>query len=282
MDEGNPQSVEEINTNCVELYMQMNDQVEDLLGKPKHNTLMGQVEDLLGRPKHEMLTDYQIPTNTIQMGQLEDLLAKPKYEVLTAEGCMVENHQIPKNKYQESLLYYPVFDNRLGYCDFPTIECYQSEDLSLQQSLTTDPRIFHKQVGNSSLICTNDTTGNWKIVLVDTLMLKIIRWYHEFLKHSEGAEKLYKTISRICVHPKFHTTCKEYVDNCDVCKRMKTGHQQEGQLVPRIAIAAPWEEVHVDCISNWRSDIIKSVVLNLCALTMIDPVTNLLEIVCLP
>ena len=73
MDEGNPQSVEEINTNCVELYMQMNDQVEDLLGKPKHNTLMGQVEDLLGKPKHEMLTDYQIPTNTIQMGQLEDL-----------------------------------------------------------------------------------------------------------------------------------------------------------------------------------------------------------------
>ena len=63
---------------------------------------------------------------------------------------------------------------------------------------------------------------------------------------------------------------------------MKTGHQQESQLVPRIAIAAPWEEVHVDCIGNWRSDIIKSVVLNLCALTMIDPVTNLLEIVCLP
>ena len=45
--------------------MQINDQVEDLLVKPKHNTLKGQVKDLLAKPKHEMLTDYQIPANTI-------------------------------------------------------------------------------------------------------------------------------------------------------------------------------------------------------------------------
>ena len=86
-------------------------------------------------------------------------------------------------------------------------------------------------------------------------------------------------ISRTFVHPKLHTACKEYVDNCDICKRMKTGHRQEGQLAPRIAIAAP---VHVDCIGNWRFEVSKSVVSNLCALTMIDPITNLLEIVHLP
>ena len=36
IEEGNSQSVEEINTNtnCVELYMQINDQLEDLLAKP--------------------------------------------------------------------------------------------------------------------------------------------------------------------------------------------------------------------------------------------------------
>ena len=50
IDEGNSQSVEEINTNCVELYMQINDQIEDLLVKPKHNTLKGQVKDLLAKP----------------------------------------------------------------------------------------------------------------------------------------------------------------------------------------------------------------------------------------
>ena len=53
-------------------------------------------------------------------------------------------------------------------------------------------------------------------------------------------------------------------------------------IAPRNAITAPWEEVHVDCIGNWRFEILKSVVLNLHALTMIDPITNLLEIVHLP
>ena len=108
IEEGNPQSVGEINTNtnCVELYIQINDQVKDLLAKPKHNTIKGQVEDLLAKPKHEMLTDYQIATKTVQInkGQVGDLLVMPKHEMLTAEGCMVENHQIPKNKFQEALL----------------------------------------------------------------------------------------------------------------------------------------------------------------------------------
>ena len=93
-----------------------------------------------------------IKSQQIQYGHVEDFLAMPKHEMLTAEGWMVENHQIPKNKFQEALLYYPVFNNRLGYCDFPTIERYQNEDPLLQQSLTTNPQIFHKQVGNSSLI----------------------------------------------------------------------------------------------------------------------------------
>ena len=96
-----------------------------------------------------MLTDYQIPTNTVQInkGQVKDLLVMPKHEMLTAEGCMVESHQIPKNKFQEALLYYPVFDNQLGYCDFPTIEWYQNEDPLLQQSLTTNPEFSISRLG---------------------------------------------------------------------------------------------------------------------------------------
>ena len=60
-----------------------------------------------------MLKDYHIPTNTVQINksQVENLLAMPKHEMLTAEGCMVENHQIPKNKSQGTLLFYSVFDN---------------------------------------------------------------------------------------------------------------------------------------------------------------------------
>ena len=49
IDKGNSQSVGEINTNCVGLYMQINDQVKDLLAKPKHDMLKGQVGDLVAK-----------------------------------------------------------------------------------------------------------------------------------------------------------------------------------------------------------------------------------------
>lgn len=68
------------------------------------------------------------------------------------------------------------------------------------------------------------------------------------------------------------------VDACDICQRMKSGHKKQGQLAPRIARSAPWEEVHVDCIGQWTYKISKSLSLELRALTMIDPVSNLLEI----
>ena len=48
-EEGNTQSVEEINTNTnyEELHMHINDQVKDLLTKPKYHTIKGQAKDLL-------------------------------------------------------------------------------------------------------------------------------------------------------------------------------------------------------------------------------------------
>ena len=59
---------------------------------------------------------------------------------------------------------------------------------------------------------------------------------------------------------------------------MKKNSPREGQLAPRQLPFAPWSEVHVDCIGPWQFDIngLKSQVR---ALTMIDPVTNLVEIV---
>ena len=213
----------------------------------------------------------------LQEGQVEDLLAMPMHDVYTAESCTVDNRMTTQTN--DSLLYYPVFDNRLGYCDFPTIERYQNEDQQLQQSITTNPNLFRQQFGTSTLVCSRTADNDWKIVLTNAILPRIIRWYHEFLLHSEGADRLYRTIARHFEHPNLKKVVHEYVSNCDTCKRMKTGHRQQGQLAPRLANAAPWEEVHIDCIGNWHFKISKTVSINLRALTMIDPVTNLLEVV---
>lgn len=60
---------------------------------------------------------------------------------------------------------------------------------------------------------------------------------------------------------------------------MKARHRQQGHLTPRQAMLAQWLEVHLDCIRNWSFKISKTVTLNFQALTMIDPVTNLLKLV---
>ena len=211
-----------------------------------------------------------------KMGQVDDLLAMPKHEVYTTDGCMIEDHiQKPEN---DCLLFYPVFDNRLGYCDFPTIQRYQQEDQLLIQSLNTNNALFQQQIGDCTLICSG-TQDNWKIVLTQALLPKVVKWYHEFLMHSEGKDKLYKTLARTFTHPHLKRAVEDLIDNCDICKRMKTGHRQLGQLAPRIAISAPWEEVHVDCIGNWKYSVSKNLSIDVRALTMIDPVTNLLEVV---
>ena len=186
----------------------------------------------------------------IYESQVEDLLAIPKHNVHATKNCTVENRSKPNIK-NDCLLYYPAFDNHLGYCDFPTIEKYQSEDKELQQALHTNPILFLQEIGNCKLVCACVDDDNWKIVLTNSLLPKIIKWYHEFLMHSKGQEKLFKTIARTFTHLNLKQTLYDYVKGCEICKRMKKGHRQYGQLAPRIAISAPWEEVYVDCIGNW-------------------------------
>ena len=81
--------------------------------------------------------------------------------------------------------------------------------------------------------------------------------------HSEGSDKLFQSISWHFVHPQLKKTAVELINNCDTCKKMKIGHQQQGQLASCIATIASWEEVHVDCIGNWSFKISKKVFLNI-------------------
>lgn len=63
------------------------------------------------------------------MNQVDNLLVKPaERDVPTAESYMIK-YQFQKGT--NSLLYYSHFENRLRYCDFPTIKYYQDEDQQL-------------------------------------------------------------------------------------------------------------------------------------------------------
>ena len=136
-----------------------------------------------------------------------------------------------------------------------------------QKSKTTQPQSTHPTV-----------TGNpWKIALPDNMLTNLVNWHHSLTMHSEGFEKLYATLSLRFTHPHLKRTCRKITQNCDICKRMKVGQRQYGKLAPRTAPFLPWSEVHVDDVGPWSVEV-NGHEMKFHAMTMVDPVFNLLEV----
>jgi hypothetical protein len=110
-------------------------------------------------------------------------------------------------------------------------------------------------------------------------MLKpLVDWYHKVTVHVCGMDKLEALIRRHFFHPNIRAAVRECINNCDVCPKVRSGAPPRGHLAPRNAPILPWHEVHVDFIGPWKVKVNKqSMLYN--ALTCIEPVTNLIEIV---
>jgi hypothetical protein len=75
-------------------------------------------------------------------------------------------------------------------------------------------------------------------------------------------------------------TAESTVSCCRICQEVKPPECVIGHLAPREAPLAPWDEVHVNCIGPWmiklpgqQEDLVFD------ALTCIDPVTNIVELI---
>ena len=68
------------------------------------------------------------------------------------------------------------------------------------------------------------------------------------------------------------------VQECSICQKYKLAGPGYGQLPPRNAPLIPWDEVAVDLIGPWNIKMNnQEFIFN--ALTCIDPVTNLAELI---
>jgi transposase InsO family protein len=91
-----------------------------------------------------------------------------------------------------------------------------------------------------------------------------------------GATRLYDTIHSRFYVPHLKTYCEEF--KCADCQHMKLMGAGYSKLPPRHAQMMPWNEVAVDLIGPWKIDI-QGQEVEFLALTCIDPVTNLVEII---
>jgi len=117
----------------------------------------------------------------------------------------------------------------------------------------------------------------WKIYLPDALLHDAIRWYHCALGHI-GQNRLHDTMKIHLYHPDLRNKIEDFVSRCDPCQRQKNVGRGHGYTAGRDAHVHPWREVCVDLIGPWKLTI-SGESMSFHALTIIDPVTNLTELV---
>ena len=181
----------------------------------------------------------------------------------------------------ECLINLPSYQNLINPLTMQNIYNHQSHDLALMNDTVNRPEVYQiRTINQIGVICVRanvtQAIRNWKIFLPDSLANDAVRWYHLVLGHC-GTTRLYDSIRARFYHPRLSVICKEY--QCpDNCWRHKFNGRGIGHLAAREANAAPWQEIAVDLIGPWKITI-NETELTFKALTIIDPVTNLIEIV---
>ena len=215
----------------------------------------------------------------------------PAVAVSSPRSLGAENDVITHNYYSEDsdlvddlladcYMAMPKFDERGRHpFHFATIAHYQNMDASVQSLLQTQPnQYFKQQLGDQELVCRRTSDAGFQIVMSDDMLPRLVKWYHAITIHSEGADRLETTIRRHFFHPKLRDEVRSQLQQCQTCATMKKGGSgTHGELAPRDVPMIPWSEVHLDCIGPWKIKL-KGVNIEINALTMIDPVTNLIEI----
>ena len=121
----------------------------------------------------------------------------------------------------------------------------------------------------------HDQQSQWKIVLPKKLLKPAIKWFHLVTGHP-GEKRLEMTLKQRYYHPEIRHEVLRF--KCDACQRHKLPGKGYGLLPEKEIKEQPFEEVAVDLIGPWEVKIHNKMCTFL-ALTIIDPVTNLTELV---
>ena len=108
---------------------------------------------------------------------------------------------------------------------------------------------------------------------------EMIQWYHNVLLHV-GSDHLSSSIATHFFHPDLDSRVKTFVSTCSDCQMYKHPGHGYGHLAPCEALFQPFTEIAVDMIGPWKVCINNELMI-FHALTIIDTVLNLVEIVTL-
>ena len=177
-------------------------------------------------------------------------------------------------------MHLPVQDSLPFVIDYKGIAEAQARDAELQELRQKYPQKYtqHTLAPDTQVYCyVRDPESPIKIYLPNELLQPTIQWYHAALSHP-GATRLKDTL-RIHFHnPKLSNAIDDLTSKCDTCQRFKAIGRGHGHTAPKEAPLLPWRDVAVDLIGPWTL-MVAGQEIEFKALTIIDLVTNLVEIV---
>jgi len=118
---------------------------------------------------------------------------------------------------------------------------------------------------------------NWKIAIPQGLLENMVKWFHEVLGHA-GESRVYDSIRARYYHPRLKSTVQNYIRTCETCRKHKLSGSGFGELAERDVNTIPWQEVHIDLIGPWNVRV-NDIDVQFNALTVINPATNLVELI---
>ena len=118
-----------------------------------------------------------------------------------------------------------------------------------------------------------------KIVVPDILQSRFVQWYHESLCHP-GRDRTEQTIKQHFTWKNLKLDVGKACKKCKLCQLTKKKNIKYGKLPPKEAEADPWDVLCVDMIGPYKIPhaIDKKRIMELWAVTMIDPATGWFEI----
>jgi Integrase zinc binding domain len=85
---------------------------------------------------------------------------------------------------------------------------------------------------------------NGKIVLGPSLFTDILAWYHVNLNHL-GQDRTYKTLHTMLYVPNMEAKVRQYVNQCQICKKSKIPNKKYGLLPETDIWCDPWEIIQI-------------------------------------
>ena len=122
--------------------------------------------------------------------------------------------------------------------------------------------------------------SSWTIILPHTMVQPLVQWYHHVTAFSTSMDHLKPMICHHFWFPNLHPTIHQVISSNPILPQVHLAQPAYGHLPSCNAPISPWAEVHVDMISPCKIKV-NNINLKFNALACIDPVINLIKIICL-